>query len=215
VIQSPAAGQFPSLGGLNVVLGSNLVVDIGYNQEIVTVTGINPPGGGLPGSFVATFNKVHTGPLAISFATNTFVGPNLSLPGTAYPRPTPVAVGDGIPPSAANPAGNPKQIYVSGLGGVFQGQSWSYQQGTRVLLDAGPNQEVAVVVDTAPAMGGQPPSVLVVSPNATGFQAAHPATPNTPYSISYPTPISGNPGPQPNFNARQVPWVVRYFSIVN
>jgi hypothetical protein len=215
-IQSPAAGQYPSLGSLNMVLGSNLIVDVGYNQEIVTVTAVNAPGGGLPGSFTATFNQIHTGPLAISFATNTLVPPvtpqMLPLPGTAYPLPAPVVVGDGIPPSAANPTGNPKQISVSALNGSFEGLPWSYQVGTRVLLDPGPNQEVAIVVGGS---GGQPPSISVVSPNPTGFQRPHPATPNTPYSISCPTPISGNPGPQPNFNFRQAPWVVRYFSIIN
>jgi hypothetical protein len=35
------------------------------------------------------------------------------------------------------------------------------------------------------------------------------------YTISYPVPVLGNPGPQPNLNVRQVPWVVRYLSIIN
>ena len=71
-----------------------------------------------------------------------------------------------------------------------------------------PLQEVGVIV-TADATNG---ITFQCATTPTG-QFANPHA--VPYTISYPIPVLGNPGPQPTFNARQVPWVVRYLSIIN
>jgi hypothetical protein len=197
---------FPNLpAAMQVILGSNLQVDVGANQELVNVqsvsAGPNPnfPATAMIYGFTANFTKAHASPFAIT-PVNTL---------TAY---DPIAKGL-----------NPATIQVSAainqsgtaLIGSFNGVPWTIQANTGIMIDVNSTQEPAIVTQVLPPAGPRlPPRITVQSPNATGFQFNHGAGP-TPYTISYPIPIGGNPGPQPSFNLRQVPWVVRYFSIIN
>jgi hypothetical protein len=76
---------------------------------------------------------------------------------------------------------------------------------TNVVVDIGANQETVNVLNATQASPGNPPTITAV------FQKPHTA----PFTISYPIPQPGNPGPQTSFDMRQVPWVVRHFSIIN
>jgi hypothetical protein len=105
------------------------------------------------------------------------------------------------------PLGSPSgTIQVSAVGGLFQGASWSFKPGTTILIDVAPNQQETAIVQ---AVSQQPNQITISSTSATGFQ-----THTAPFTISYPIPVGGNPGPQTSFDIRQVPWVVRYFSII-
>jgi hypothetical protein len=181
--------QAPAGAGATQVLGTNVLIDTGVNQELVNVIAINSPGPGLPPTItVSNPVKAHTGPVAI-----TPVGTV-----TGY-----TAVGAGIK--------TPLPLSASATGGSFEGLSWSLNVGTVFTLDVGPAQETAVVVPTPSGQTG----VWFQSTNPAGFQNQHPLPPNAAYTISYPIPVLGNPGPQPTLNVRQVPWVVRYLSIIN
>jgi hypothetical protein len=191
-------GPYPSLGALNVLLGSNVSLDVGQNREFVNVTGVT----GTPNTITANVLKSHSGPVAIS-PINTLTG---------YIATTPITVGSGTP-------GSPITIYVSAIGGTFEGVNWSLTPGTNVVLElekgpgsAMPAQELATVVGVQPStVAGVPPTIMIQSPNGTGFASAHTGA----FTISYPVSTPGNPGPQASFNMRQVPWVVRYLSIIN
>jgi hypothetical protein len=186
-IQAPVPGNPP-------VLGTNVLIDSGPNQELVNVISVNtPPGSGLPPTItISNPTKGHTAPFAI----------------------TPVNTVSGYTAVTAG-ATAPFALVASALdytqGGLFEGTNWSFSVGTVFQLDVGSAQETAVVV----SMPTSPNGLGFQSTSPTGFQNAHPQVPNTPYTISYPIPVLGNPGPQPNLNVRQVPWVVRYLSIIN
>ena len=96
------------------------------------------------------------------------------------------------------------------------------QPGVNVLVDIGPilgatppgitpTAEVATVQSVTPynPAGPTPPTITL------NLALGHYNTATNPLTITYPAPVTGNPGPQPNFNMRQVPWAVRYFSIIN
>jgi hypothetical protein len=193
------------------VMGTNLLIDMGASQELVNVLGIDQPpvppgvpplpprvflyGTTTPGTPISLM--AHTGPLAVT-PVNTISAYQVTItPGMTVTPPIP----------------------LSAVSGGFQGVQWSLrgssqtQPGTVVMVDVGPNKEWAIVQTVSAA--GQPPAVVLQSPNPTGF--AFPHTPGTlgAFTISYPIPKLGNPGPQPTLNIRQVPWVVRYFSIIN
>jgi hypothetical protein len=178
-IQSQQPGPQP-------VLGTNVIIDTGSNQEMVNVFSVNAPAAANQPATITISNpqKAHTGPLAIT-PVNTV---------TSY---TAIA---GAPPYT---------LQASQTSGVFEGQNWSFQVGTKFLIDAGlPKQEVGVIMTNDPNNG----ITFQCATSPTG-QFANPHA--VPYTISYPIPMLGNPGPQATFNYRQVPWVVRYFSIVN
>jgi hypothetical protein len=192
IIQPPSPGAFPTLG-------SNVVIDSGTNQEIVNVVAVNPAS---PPTIQTTpWTKAHAGPIAVT-PVNTV---------TAY---TQIQAGTGTPTT-------PVQIAVSAVNGQFQGVNWNFQVGTIILLDAGssvpgttPEPALIVSPPPVPPAQGQSGSITIQSLNAGGFQR-HVPGPSGGYTISYPIPVGGNPGPQTNFDMRQVPWVVRHFSIIN
>jgi hypothetical protein len=192
IIQPPSPGAFPTLG-------SNVVIDSGTNQEIVNVVAVNPAS---PPTIQTTpWTKAHAGPIAVT-PVNTV---------TAY---TQIQAGTGTPTT-------PVQIAVSAVNGQFQGVNWNFQVGTIILLDAGssvpgttPEPALIVSPPPVPPAQGQSGSITIQSLNAGGFQVHRPG-PSGGYTISYPIPVGGNPGPQTNFDMRQVPWVVRHFSIIN
>jgi hypothetical protein len=178
--------------------GSNVLIDTGANQELVNVASVNagnnptsptpllPPTITIQGS-----NKTHSGPIAIT-PVNTFGG-------ATVPAGTPITVGSG-----------PVQIQISPQSTTFEGVPWNLQVGTNVLIwDVVNAPEVVQIV---PPPAGQPPGIYIQAVNTNGtFQYMH----QSPFTISYPIPTPGNPGPQANFDMRQVPWVVRHFSIIN
>jgi hypothetical protein len=185
LIQAPQPGPQP-------VLGSNVLIDTGANQELVNVISVNAQSAanGPPTITFSNPTKAHAAPFAIT-PVNTV---------TSY---TALA---GAPPYT---------LQASQTSGLFEGQNWSFQPGTRFLIDAdkrdamgNPLQEVGVIL-TADATNG---ITFQCATTPTG-QFANPHA--VPYTVSYPIPVLGNPGPQSTFNARQVPWVVRYLSIVN
>jgi hypothetical protein len=185
--QPAPPGGFP-------ILGTNLLIDTGPSQELVNVLSMMQPTGTAPTVINISGNPnlmAHSSPIA-AIPVNTF---------TAY---TPITAGSGATP-----------IAISGVNGL-QAPTGS-QPGTTVLIDFGAGQEPATVqAISQPSAPGQPWTVVVQAANATG-QFAFNHNPGAPggYTVSYPIPTPGNPGPQPNFNMRQVPWVVRYFSIIN
>jgi hypothetical protein len=195
-------------GAGNAIMGTNLLIDMGASQELVNVIGIDQPGvapGAPPASprvFLngGTMALAHTGPLSVT-PVNTI---------SAY--------------TAIPPGSGPVAVSVNAVSGTFQGTQWSLQAtsgtqpGTMVLIDVGPAKETAIVQSiTPPASAGQPYTVVLQAANPTGMFNSTGHTPGSlgAYTISYPIPVLGNPGPQPNLNVRQVPWVVRYLSIIN
>jgi hypothetical protein len=176
-------GPYTAAGG-SQVLGSNILIDTGVNQELVNVNA--PPAAGQPPTITyAATPKAHAGPVAV----------------------TPVNTVTGYTAITANGA-VPLQLQASATNGVFQGSPWSFKIGTNFLIDPGTQQEIGVIVATPP---GQPALFQCATTPTGQFTQNHPG----PYTISYPYPVGGNPGPQTNFDIRQVPWVVRHFSIIN
>jgi hypothetical protein len=153
----------------------------------VTAVAASAGAGLSPTITISTPTKAHNGPIAI----------------------TPINTITGYTPIQANTGTPPYPLAVSAQNGVFEGKNWSFQIGTNFLIDAGAQQEIGVIV---PTPAGQSGPYFQCATTATGqFVNNHPG----PYTTSYPIPTVGNPGPQPSFNLRQVPWVVRYFSIIN
>ena len=200
------AYQPPPVAGVPPIMGTNLLIDTGASQELVNVFGIDQPpapaaGYPPPAPRVILNGKsalAHTGPLAVT-PVNTISAYTLITMG----NPGPVPVG------------------VSAVSGVFEGAQWALQApsgnqpGTTVVIDVGTNQEAATVQAINQVGPGQY-SITLQPANPTGmFLKTHDPTAQGAYTISYPIPVLGNPGPQTTFDRRKIPWVVRYFSIIN
>jgi hypothetical protein len=204
----PSPAGFPTMG-------TNLLIDMGSNQELVNVVGIDwpaPTGSPMgasppPRVYLAVPPQVpnalmaHTGPLAVTPVNTITAWATAIAPGATVTAPIP----------------------VSAVSGSFQGVQWSLQgstatqAGTTVMIDIGTNTEPGIVQQIIPPAGpGQPYSVILQSKTPAGFQKPHgPWAGLGAYTLSYPIPTLGNPGPQANLNIRQIPWVVRYMSIIN
>jgi len=92
-------------------------------------------------------------------------------------------------------------ITVDALSGTYEGTQWGITPGIQLLVDVGLNQEPVTVLGTN--LGG--PNTF----RAT-FYKSHPEG----FLINL-NSIPGNPGPKTNYDPRQDPGVVRYFSIIN
>jgi hypothetical protein len=206
------AYQPPVVPGGPPTMGTNLLIDTGIAQELVNVTGITQTAGSPP---VVTVNGNPN--IVLSHASPIAVTPVSTI--SAY---TPIAAGSG-----------PVTINVSAVAGTFEGVSWSLQAptgtqpGTTVVVDTGrlptlgspptPNSPAELaVVQAVNQIGPGQYAVTLQAANPTGlFQNNHALAPLGAYTISYPIPTLGNPGPQPRFKLREAPWVVKYFSIIN
>jgi hypothetical protein len=171
--------------------GSNILIDTGINQELVNVLGIN---GGNPPSIVVQVNSA--------------AGPGTNKPHSGTVAITPVNTITASTPAAIAKNSPPVPVTFSQQSGVFQGASWSLQIGTYFLLWDVVNPPEVVQIVQLPGQNGP----FIQAANASGqFQYPHQAQ----FTANYPIPVGGNPGPQANFDMRQVPWVIRHFSIIN
>jgi hypothetical protein len=193
---------------------TNVLVDTGPNQEIVTVlaapTVMATPPATLPNlqGITLTGPAVQKAPVPAPV----FYKPH-SFPVSITPIST-LTVASPVSPSgppAAPSIGPGPNIQLTLNGTSLKG----IQPGTWVVVDIGPLTggvaETVQVQSVTPynALLNQSPTITVNLNNGHYNLATNPLT------ISYPIPAQGNPGPQPSFNLRQVPWVVRYFSIIN
>jgi hypothetical protein len=90
-------------------------------------------------------------------------------------------------------------VAVPVLSGTSEGLSWDIRPGCRLVVDVGAAQEVVTVTAVSPPDAAPAFQASFTKPHPAGFAVTN----------------LGNPGPQPGFNPRQQPGVVRYFSIID
>ena len=103
-------------------------------------------------------------------------------------------------------------LIVNAINGTYEGNSWSISgspkpgvPGTTISVDVGPTQELVAVKQIVPLPSGQF-ALALMTPFANGHAEG---------SLMILNAISGNPGPQPNYNPLQDTAVVRYYSVIN
>jgi hypothetical protein len=171
---------------------TNLLVDTGANQEMVQVTAIPAPISPLPPNpnNLPPVQGITVTPFTKAHSSPVAITPLPTLIVSSPPNANPIPTGQQTV-SITGPATPPS------LNGI--------RAGVNVLVDFPANPEVVNVMGVTPYATPQLPTLTAT------FTKPH----TTPFTITYPIPQTGNPGPQPSFNARQVPWVVRYFSTIN
>jgi hypothetical protein len=108
--------------------------------------------------------------------------------------------------------------------GEYEGIPWKITQRTKLTCEYGTMpgtsvpRPVDVVVNQVQRFPGTGVPVFNVTsptfkPNSSPFVVV-PWERDTVTNTDLPPPQLGNPGPQPRFNPRDYPWVVRYFSII-
>jgi hypothetical protein len=152
-------------------------------------------------------------------------GPPILLKGSFYVKDPSAPVPQGGYPVAVEGA-----VYKNGgLEGSYEGIPYRIQRGTQLLIDyptvSGSSdpvpQEIVTVTQVPLTLPGSTPMFMA------GFASRHSSSfvinvpyytidPNNPNNNPPPpNNFPGNPGPQSRFNARDYPWIVRHFSILN
>lgn len=192
------AATGPSLAW-EITAGSVLVVDVGPNQEVVRVQDVQEN----PRTITAAFTRPHEASAPISLANMPGAPPIFVKPlRIEVTAPAVYRVTVAVDPDASG---------RGTLAGEYDGIPWKLRPatrlvpGTKILIDAGPNQELVEVQG--------PFTVDRLTRSGTFAIAVTRAHPND-FAIT--NTILGNPGPQPRFQARDALFgaVVRYFSVI-